>query len=90
MSDPNDKKGWFYQPGNVDKLIKGLYIACALSVLPELLDKIFGWHLMHPHYAVEHIPGFYGIFGFIAFVLIVRGGQALRLLIKRDEDYYDQ
>ena len=40
--------------------------------------------------AVEKIPGFYAIVGFVAFVLIVRGGQALRLLIKRDEDYYDE
>ena len=84
MSDPNDKQGWFDQPGNIDKLVKGLYIACAVSVGAEFLVH------MHPHYAVEKIPGFYGIFGFIAFVLIVRGGQALRLLIKRDEDYYDE
>jgi hypothetical protein len=89
MSDPNKKDGWFYQPENVDKLIKGLYVACALSVLPELLDKVFHWHVMHPYYAVEKIPGFYGIVGFVAFVVIVRGGEVLRKLIKRDEGYYD-
>ena len=44
---------------------------------------------MHPYYAVEKIPGFYGIVGFVAFVVIVRGGEVLRKLIKRDEGYYD-
>ena len=90
MSDPNEKPGWFNQPANIDKLIKGLYVACALAVLPEILDKIFGWHMMHPNYAIEKIPGFYGIVGFVAFVVIVRGGEVLRRLIKRDEGYYDQ
>jgi hypothetical protein len=90
MSDPNEKPGWFNQPANIDKLIKALYVACALAVLPEILDKIFGWHMMHPHYAIEKIPGFYGIVGFVAFVVIVRGGEVLRRLIKRDEGYYDQ
>ena len=57
--------------------------------LAGLLDKLFHWHLMHPYYAVEKIPGFYGIVGFVAFVVIVRGGEVLRKVIKRDEGYYD-
>lgn len=81
MND-NDK-GWLQKKGNIDKLIKGLYAACALSILAEFFVH------MHPHSAAEKIPGFYGIFGFIAFFCVVRGGQALRLLVKRDENYYD-
>jgi hypothetical protein len=82
--DPNEKKGWLDQPANVDKLIKGLYALCALTVLAEFVVH------MHPHFEAEKMPAFYGVFGFVAFVAIVRGGQLLRKLIMRDKGYYDE
>ena len=42
-----------------------------------------------PHFDVETVFGFQAIFGFVAFVVIVYLGRFLRLIVKREEDYYD-
>ena len=36
------------------------------------------------------VPGFYGVFGFIAFGLAVLSGWPLGKLLRRPEDYYDR
>jgi hypothetical protein len=33
-------------------------------------------------------PGFYGAFGYVAFLMIVLAGTYLRKLVMREEDYY--
>jgi len=38
---------------------------------------------------VESLPGFFGIFGFVAFGLAVLSGWPLGRLMRRPEDYYD-
>lgn len=38
----------------------------------------------------DHFPVFYGVLGFISFAFIVLAGQHLRLILMRDEDYYDK
>ena len=43
----------------------------------------------HVHYAVEKIPGFYAVFGFVAYSLIVGFGWVWRAVVMRKEDYYD-
>jgi hypothetical protein len=79
-----EKPGWFDRPGNVNKLRYGLLILCGALVVSEF------FYAHHPHFAIERIPGFFAIFGFIAFVLIVFAGKALRNVIMRDETYYDR
>lgn len=45
---------------------------------------------LHPaEFAVEEVFGFEAMFGFAAFVAVVFLGTGLRLIIMRDEDYYD-
>jgi hypothetical protein len=44
----------------------------------------------HGEIALEDIWLFPAIYGFVAFVFIVYAGRALRLLIMRREDYYDE
>lgn len=39
--------------------------------------------------SVTDVPGFYGVFGFIAFGLAVLSGWPLGKLLRRPEDYYD-
>jgi hypothetical protein len=87
MSEPErdgEKPGWFDRPENVNKLWHGLLIVCGALVVSEL------FYAHQPHFAIERIPAFFAIFGFVAFVLIVLAGKALRNVIMRDETYYDR
>jgi O-antigen ligase len=43
----------------------------------------------HATYPWEGWPGFYAIFGFVAFAGIVLLGKQLRRVIRRDDDYYN-
>lgn len=39
--------------------------------------------------SVQNIPGFFGVFGFVAFGAAVLSGWPLGKLLRRPEDYYD-
>lgn len=73
---------WVDKPGSADKLFKILAVVCALLFLSE-----FTFH-KHVIVAVENIPGFYGIFGFVMFMALILVAKMLRTIIKRPEDYY--
>ena len=83
MNLPDDER-WLDKPKNVSKLIYGLVLLCALSVLAD-----FVW-ARHGHFDFEEIPGFYAIYGFLAYCFIVLSAKQMRKLLKRDEDYYDR
>ena len=85
MSHPhnNEDPRWLDDPKNIDRLYRALVVACALLLIADL-----GYH-RHPHFELESLPGFYAMFGFVAFVGIVQGGIQLRKLIMREKDYYD-
>lgn len=42
-----------------------------------------------PMTSIENVPGFFGVFGFLAFGLAVLSGWPLGKLLRRPEDYYD-
>jgi hypothetical protein len=48
--------------------------------------------LISPHRIKDatNVPGFYGVFGFIAFAIAVLSGWPLSKLLRRPEDYYDK
>lgn len=81
---PSEQPGWFDRRENVNKLWYGLLAVCGALTISEFLYE------HHPHFDIEKIPEFFEIFGFLAFVLIVFAGKALRHLIMRDEGYYDR
>lgn len=83
MNEPKQKQYLFDNPRNVSILKLSLYIICALLIL---MDFILHRHVLHEW---EHITGFYAIFGFVAYLVIVQGANQLRKLVKRKEDYYD-
>ena len=83
MNEPEQKQHLFDNPRNVSLLVRALYLICILLVL---LDFVLHRHTMHEW---EHLTGFYAIFGFVAYLVIVLGAQQLRKLIMRKEDYYD-
>ena len=83
MNEPEQKQHLFDNPRNVSLLVRALYLICILLVL---LDFVLHRHTMHEW---EHLTGFYAIFGFVAYLVIVLGAQQLRKLVMRKEDYYD-
>ena len=47
---------------------------------------------MHKHgpFAIEHVWGFYAIYGFVACVGLVLAAKLLRVILMKPEDYYDR
>lgn len=87
MSEHNHEdgheKGWFERVENHRLLILLVILICIISGAAEFFIH------MHPHFAAEEIPVFYGLFGFASFFFVVLAGAQLRKLIMRPEDYYD-
>lgn len=82
MMHPEHKP--LFQPGFVDRLVKILYVLCALLLIGDLfMDK-------HGHIPVEEKFAFHAVYGFLAYCTIVLSAKQLRRLIKRDENYYQE
>ncbi len=72
------------RPATAPLIVRALYVVCAI---------LFGVGLFvrsPTHFNLEDIPGFYELFGFVAFVGIVFAGALLRKFVGREEDYYDE
>lgn len=82
---PSRDSSWFERPRNINLLIALLCIVCAGLVLADLF-----YENPHPHFPIESSFGFQAWFGFVAFVAVVFLGRLLRLIVRRDEDYYDR
>jgi hypothetical protein len=74
----------FDKPENVRRLLRLLYLACALLLAADLFIH------RHVTHAWESLWGFYAFFGFVACVSLVLLAKQLRKLLKRPEDYYDR
>ncbi len=83
MNPKKDKKYWLDKPGNVNRLVYALYVACAV-----LIPMDFLYH-KHINFSFESWFGFFSWFGFIACVALVLAAKQMRKIVKRDEDYYD-
>lgn len=83
MSDAGRRDYLFDKPRNVRRLFRTFYAACVILLT---LDFILHRHATH---AWEHLPGFYGLFGFTACVTLVLIAKQLRRMLKRPENYYD-
>jgi hypothetical protein len=75
---------WLDEPRNVDRLVYGFYIACGLLLAVDVFVP------KHGPFALEHLFGFYGVFGFLACVALVLIAKQLRRILMRPEDYYDR
>ncbi len=83
MASPQQKQYLFDKPRNVNRLLRGFYLICAILLI---LDFVLHRHVIH---SWENIPSFYAIFGFIACVLLVLIAKEMRKVVMRKEDYYD-
>ena len=83
MKNRDDKVYLFDKPENVNRLLRGLYLACGLLFV---LDFVIHRHASR---VWEGLPGFYATFGFVACVVLVLLAREMRKLLMRREDYYD-
>ena len=75
---------WADSPKTPDRIF---YILCVLCVALVAVDVI---HHRHAYSELEETWAFYCMYGFLAFAFVVQAGRVLRLILKRDEDYYDR
>lgn len=74
---------FFDKPKNVKNLLRVFYLS-----LFVLLGADFFLH-KHDHIAIGNALEFYAFYGFISCVLLIFIAKVLRVIIKRDEKYYD-
>ncbi|MEC8428338.1 MAG: hypothetical protein VXZ35_07925 [Pseudomonadota bacterium] len=84
MSSKQNPPDFFDKPGNIDKILKVFYAICVLLVVT---DFIVHRHIYHDW---EKIPAFYAVYGFVGCVILVLIAKAMRKVLMREEDYYDQ
>lgn len=93
MSDQPDEKpinalaalfGLVDRPGAATRIFYALAALCAFLFLLDFTYKKYG------HFDFETLPGIYGIYGFVMFTGLILVAKALRVLIKRHEDYYGE
>jgi hypothetical protein len=80
----DDREYWLDRKENVDKVYWSVWVLCALLLLVE--------PLVHKHgdFSFENWFGFHGWYGFVACVGLVLAAKALRVMLKRPEDYYER
>jgi uncharacterized membrane protein len=84
MRENAEKRYWFDQPRNIALIIWTLVGICvALFFADAFYEK-------HPHFEIEKLFGFYGVYGFFVCVALVLIAKSLRNVLMRDEDYYEK
>jgi len=73
---------WVDKPGSANKIFWALAVVCGLLFLADFTYE------KHSYFDIEHLPGFYGIYGFVMFTGLILAAKGLRVLIKRNEDFY--
>ncbi len=73
---------WLDKKKNVDRIVYGLYFACAILFAADFMYK------KYVLVAVESIPGFYGLYGFFMAIVLVLCAKVMRVFLMRPEDYY--
>ncbi len=73
---------WVERPGNPMRIVRALAAAGAVVALADFTFE------RHGYVDMEHLPAFYAVFGFVGFSALIFLAKALRVLVKRPEDYY--
>ena len=84
MTDENPNPGWADKTANRRLIRRILYTVCAVLVVADFVVS------RYIYTAIERVPAFYALYGFVALVGVVLAAKGLRLLVKRDEEYYDR
>lgn len=81
--DPVEDDHWLVRPSSIRRLWIGFSAILAFTVLAQLAISIKGY------FGVDGWFGFGAAFGFLSCVAMVLVAKVLGVLLKRDEDYYD-
>ncbi|WP_416306613.1 hypothetical protein [Neptunicella sp. SCSIO 80796] len=73
----------FDKPQNIKRVLHGLYFCCALLVA---LDFVINRKVYH---SWENLWAFYPIYGFVGCVILVFVAKWMRVVLMREEHYYD-
>ena len=75
---------FFDKKENVQKFLRVFFASLAvLLVVDFFIHK-------HPHFPWEVAPEFSAVYGFVSCVALIFIAKLLRLIVRRDEDYYDK
>lgn len=85
MQEPhnNETPDFFDRPETVTWILRVFYALCVLLVV---LDFVVHRHI---YVYFEELPTFYALYGFVACVVLVLLAKIMRVLLMRDEDYYE-
>ena len=81
---PKRKRYWLDDPRNVTRLVYGLYTVCGLLFAIDFFVE------KHGPFAIEHVFGFYALYGFVGAFGLVLAAKQMRRVVMRSEDYYDE
>ena len=73
---------WLGHKNSSRMIIGALVIICSVLFLSDFFYYRYG------HFTIEEFPGFFAVYGFVMFSLIILGASILRVFLKRSEDYY--
>ena len=79
-----DEPHWIELPRTVNRLVHALYAICILLLVADVAVH------KHSDFAIEHVLGFYGLYGFVGCVFLVLVAKAMRIVLMRPEDYYER
>lgn len=84
MKNDQQQPDFFDKPENISKILKVFYAICILLVVADFIVH------RHIYHALEQLPAFYAIYGFVGCVVLVLIAKAMRKVLMKKEDYYDQ
>lgn len=84
QTDDDEKVYWLDQPRNVTAIVWALVAVCTLLFFAD------AFYHKHALFEIEHLFGFYGLFGFTVYVALIYVAKWLRTFLMRPEDYYER
>lgn len=84
MKNDQQPPDFFDKPENISKILKVFYAICILLVVADFIVH------RHIYHTWEQVPAFYAIYGFVGCVVLVLIAKAMRKVLMKKEDYYDQ
>ena len=79
----SEKIYWLDQPKNISLIVWTLVAVCVALFFAD------AFYHKHAYFEIEHLFGFYGLFGFTVYVGLVLTAKWLRNFLMRSEDYYE-
>lgn len=81
---PGDDPRWLDDPRNVTRIV---YVLVGFSVLAFVADFFY---TKKPFFAIEEVPAFYAIYGFVVSTALVLAAKQMRRVVGRPEDFYER